>query len=165
MISTRTFSSIWYWLAVAVSWSVASHWILGVPFDMIHRARRHGGEALDDLEQLVAINVRRLMGITEIAGLWIIGFVTFLLSGLVMSGFYYGFELAQGLFCLALPLTLTGFMSFRLSRRLADKPLTGEHLTKMLLRTRFWFQMIAVVSIFLTAMYGMYHTLSLPVGF
>ncbi|MEJ6402000.1 hypothetical protein [Yoonia sp. 2307UL14-13] len=132
---------------------------------MIHRARRHGGEALDDLEQLVAINVRRLTGITEVAGLWIVGFVTFLLSGLVMAGFYYGFELAQGMFCLALPLTLTGYLSFRLSRRFSDGQPTGEQLTTALLRTRFWFQMIAVVSIFFTAMYGMYHILSLPVGF
>ncbi len=132
---------------------------------MIHRARRQGGVAEEDLEQLVAINVRRLMTITDIAGLWIIGFLTFALSGLAMAGFYYGFELAQGLFCLGLPLSVAGIMSFRLSRRLAVKQPHGQELSGALLRSRFWTQMLAMISIFLTAMYGMYHNLSLPVGY
>ncbi len=165
VIDLRTFSNVWYWLAVAVTWSMVSHWILGVPFDMIYRARRHGGEAAADLEVLVAVNVRRLMNITDVAGLWLMGFAAFVLSALALMGFWYGFELAQGVFCLGLPLTLVALMNIRMSRQFAQKLPKGEALPAALFRMRFWIQVIAMISIFITAMYGMYHNLSLPLGF
>lgn len=160
LIDTRTFSNVWYWLAVAVTWSTVSHWIIGVPFDMIFRAHRQGGQAVTDLEALVDINVRRLQTITELAGIWITGFICFALSGLATMGFYYGFEMAQGFFCLGLPLTFVGMMNMRQSKRYANSQLRGEPLARDLLKLRFWIQVVAVVSIFFTAMYGMYHNLS-----
>lgn len=160
VIDTRTFSNIWYWLAVAVTWSTVSHWIIGVPFDMIFRARRYEGDAAGDLDLLVTINVRRLTAISEKAGVWLIGFVAFSLSALVMLGFYYGIELAQGFFCLAFPVTVVGMLNFRLSRRFAVSQPTGAALARALLKLRFWIQVIAMVSIFFTAMYGMYYNLS-----
>ena len=53
MIDMRSFSNLWFWIALAVMWSTASHWVLGVPFDMVLRARRHGEEAQADLEDMV----------------------------------------------------------------------------------------------------------------
>lgn len=160
VIDLRSFSSVWYWLAVAVSWSTVSHWIIGVPFDLIFRARREGGIAADDLDMLVAINVRRLMTISDIAGVWLIGFLFFLLSVLVSLGFYYGFELAQGVFCLAFPLSIVAMLNMRKARRYAANQPTGADLAHDLLRFRFWIQVIAMISIFITAMYGMFYTLS-----
>ena len=165
VIDLRTFSNVWYWLAVAVSWSMASHWILGVPFDLIYRARRQGGEAMAELEMLVAINVRRLTSISDIAGLWITGFAGFLLSTLAMVGFWYGMELAQGMFCIGLPLSVVGMLNLRASRRFSQKLPRGDALSAALFRLRFWIQVIAMISIFVTAMYGMYHNLSLPLGY
>ncbi|PUB12813.1 hypothetical protein [Yoonia sediminilitoris] len=165
VISLHTFSNVWYWLAVAVTWSTASHWIIGVPFDMIHRARRNGDQATADLEAIVAINVRRLIAIADVAGLWLMGFAAFVLSVLAMAGFYYGFELAQGFFCIALPLTVVVILNIRLSMSFARSQPTGDDLVHALLGLRFWIQTIAMVSIFATAMYGMYHNLSLPLGF
>ncbi len=165
VISLHTFSNVWYWLAVAVTWSMVCHWILGVPFDMIYRARRENEDAAADLEAMVAINVRRLTTITDIAGLWIMGFIAFSLSALMMAGFYYGFELAQGLFCLGLPLTVTGLISLAQSRAFAANQPTGPALLAALMRLRLVFQLIAMISIFMTAMYGMYRNLSLPLGF
>ncbi len=40
LIDMRSFSNLWYWIALAVTWSSTSHWVLGVPFDMVLRARR-----------------------------------------------------------------------------------------------------------------------------
>jgi hypothetical protein len=45
VIDMRSFSSLWYWIALAVMWSSASHYVLGVPFDLVQRARRRGGQA------------------------------------------------------------------------------------------------------------------------
>lgn len=165
VISLHTFSNVWYWLAVAVSWSTTSQWVLGVPFDLIIRARRKGGDASDDLETMVGINVRRITSIVDAAGLWIMGFLAFVLSALGMAGFYYGFELAQGVFCLALPLSIAGGLTVRLCRAFAVDQPEGAELVRRLLRFRFWIQVLAMVSIFVTAMYGMYHNLSLPLGY
>nr|MDJ0826631.1 component of SufBCD complex [Rhodobacter sp.] len=60
LIDMRSFSNLWYWIALAVLWSTSSHWILGVPFDLVQRASRYGGEAEVDLTDLVRINVNRV---------------------------------------------------------------------------------------------------------
>ena len=60
VIDMRSFSNLWYWIALAVVWSTTSHWVLGVPYDMILRARRKGGQAMTDLEDIVRVNVNRL---------------------------------------------------------------------------------------------------------
>ena len=69
LIDMRSFSSLWYWIALAVTWSTTSHWVLGVPFDMVTRARRRGGAEGEDLVTLTRINVARLMVIGREAGL------------------------------------------------------------------------------------------------
>jgi hypothetical protein len=60
VIDMRSFSNLWYWIAIAVTWSTVSHWVLGVPFDMLQRARRQGGQADADFETMVRINANRL---------------------------------------------------------------------------------------------------------
>ena len=74
LIDFRSFSNLWYWLALSVIWSSASHWVLGVPFDMISRAKRHGGAAQDDLETMVRINTGRMLYIVRTAGSWLVAF-------------------------------------------------------------------------------------------
>ncbi len=60
VIDMRSFSNLWYWIALAVLWSTASHFVLGVPFDLAQKAQKLGGERMQDLEDLVRINVNRL---------------------------------------------------------------------------------------------------------
>ena len=110
MIDFRTFSSIWYWMAVAVTWAVVSHWILGVPLDVIIRARRAGSPARDDLMVLFDVHVRRFNMIDDWIGTFVIALTAFVLSALALFGFYYGVELAQGLFLLGFPLTIVGII-------------------------------------------------------
>lgn len=165
IIDLRTFSSIWYWFAVAVTWSTVSHWILGVPFDMIINVNRNGKNAAEDLDVIVAINVRRLTTIMDIAGLWIIGFIAFVLTSFAVMGFYYAFELAQGLFFLAFPLVFVAASSLRTAHKFqVDQP-KGKALSKHLFRLRIWIQVIALISIFCTAIYGMWYNLMTPLGF
>ena len=73
LIDMRSFSNLWFWIALAVVWSTASHWVLGVPFDMVIRARKHGGQAEVDLEDMVRVNVNRLLYIGHVSGLWLLG--------------------------------------------------------------------------------------------
>lgn len=142
VIDFRSFSSLWYWIVLAVTWSSASHWVLGVPFDMIVRARRHGGQALVDLEDLVRINVNRILFVTRASGLWAAGFVTFALSALGTLAFWYDVEFAQAVFLLALPLTLVGGLSLGTATRIETEGPRGEALVRRLLRHRFWTQAV-----------------------
>lgn len=143
---------------------MVSHWILGVPFDMIVHVNRYGEKAAEDLELMVAINVRRLTAIMDLAGLWVIGFIAFVLTGLATMGFYYAFELAQGMFFIAFPLMCVFALNMRLARRFCENQPTGKALSKSLFRLRFLIQAIAMVSIFFTAVYGMWYNLAIPLG-
>ncbi|ABG32280.1 component of SufBCD complex [Roseobacter denitrificans] len=163
LIDMRSFSNLWFWIALAVLWSTASHWVLGVPFDMVLRARRNGGQAEQDLEDLVRINTNRLLFISTVSGLWMLALGCFILTALLLTGFVYGLEIAQALFLLGFPMSLVGLLSLSTARLIRDEDATGEHLRRRLSRHRLYVQMIGVVSIFVTALWGMYQNLSIGV--
>jgi hypothetical protein len=163
LIDMRSFSNLWYWIALAVLWSTASHWVLGVPFDMVQRAKRHQGQALADLEVLVGINVNRILYISETAGLFILAAGCAVMTALGLLGFLYDVEFAQAVFLLAFPMTLVGLLSLRAARRIRADGATGEALFRRLSRHRFWTQMIGVVSIFVTALWGMWQNMTIGV--
>lgn len=157
VIDFRSFSNLWFWIMLAVAWSTASHWVLGIPFDMVLRARQHGGQALTDLEDLVRINVNRLLYVARMSGLWLAAFSAFVLSALLTLAVWYGVELAQALVLIALPMMIVSAMSLSTARRIEQAAPQGEELCRILQRHRVWTQAIGVASIFVTGAYGMYH--------
>lgn len=163
LIDMRSFSNLWFWIALAVFWSSASHWVLGVPFDMVQRARRVGGQPETDLEDITRVNVNRLLYIGRVSGLWILGFACFLLSGLAVLGFVYRVEFAQAVFLLAFPMAFVGMLSLSTARLIESEGASGELLCKRLTRHRLYTQMIGTVSIFVTALWGMYQNMSIGV--
>ena len=156
VIDFRSFSNLWYWIGLAVVWSSASYFVLGIPFDMIQRARRRGDQSMADLEVIARIYVDRVLLIGSISGLWLVGFGTFMLSLLAVLGFVYRIEFAQAVFLIALPLSFVGVLSISTASRIATRGVRGEALIRALLRHRFWVQLIGVGAIFVTAMWGMY---------
>ena len=160
VIDMRSFSNLWYWIALAVLWSSVSHWVLGVPFDMILRARRHGeGEAMSDLQSLVRINVNRIIYIAEVSGTWLMLFGSAAGTALILMAVIYDVEFAQAVLLLIGPLAILGVLSYRTSRKIARDDIQGMDLVQHLMRHRFSTQMIGVVAIFVTAMFGMYQNL------
>ena len=160
VIDMRSFSNLWYWIALAVLWSSVSHWVLGVPYDMIMRARRQGGEAMSDLEDLTRVSVKRLVMIADVAGIMLALIISAVMTTLLLMAFVYGVEFAQAIVLLLLPLTILGALSIRAARRIHDQTLRGADLIKCLLRHRFATQLIGVAAIFVTAMFGMYQNLA-----
>ena len=157
VIDLRSFSNLWYWIGLAVLWSSVSHWVLGIPYDGILRARRGTPEnAMDDLHDLTRVNVNRILYIFDVSGTWIALFGSALVTALGIVAFYYDIEFAQAVFLLAVPMLLVGALSVRTARKIDVTQLQGEDLVRQLLRHRFVVQLIGVVSIFITAMYGMY---------
>ncbi len=163
LIDMRSFSNLWYWIALAVTWSTASHWVLGVPYDMIMRARRRGGQAAEDLEMIVQVNVNRLVYISTVAGLPLVAFVSFALTTLAVLGFYYRIEFCQAVMMIAFPMTFVGMMSMSTARKIDALAPKGEALHKMLLVHRVWVQAIGMISIFVTAFWGMLQNMSISV--
>jgi hypothetical protein len=162
LISLRSFSSIWFWLVLAVSWSAITHNPLGVPFDMVLRARRRGGADQEDLEAMVAIQLRRRQAILQSAGVFIVAAGAAALTGLAVLGFGYGFELAQALTLLLTPLTLVGLLRLQLMARLTrDSRIGGDELCRRLTWHRTGVQAIGLLAILITALWGMWFNLNI----
>jgi hypothetical protein len=157
LIDMRSFSNLWFWIALAVLWSSVSHWVLGVPWDMVLRARKKDAseEAVNDLQDMVRINTNRILYIIGESGLLMAGFAGFILTVLFMLGFFYGMEFAQAVFLLGFPMSLVGLLSLRTARLIRDEGLAGENLFKRMHRHRVITQVIGMISIFVTAMWGM----------
>ena len=164
LIDMRSFSNLWFWIVLAVLWSSTSHWVLGVPWDMAQRARKEeSGQGVIDFEDLVRIYTNRILYIVETSGLLVAGFVCFILTVLVLMGFVYRHEFAQAVFLLGFPMSLIALMSIRTARRIQRDNLRGEALYKLLFRHRMITQVVGIISIFVTAVWGMLQNMSVGV--
>lgn len=164
-IDLRSFSNIWFWIALAVLWSNVTHYVLGVPYDMVLRARRLGAWAMADLEAMTNAQARRRVLFLRGSGVWIVGFWAAMISALLVLAISFQFELAQALSLLFVPLTLVGFLGIRFALRQDAAPLTGEALVTALIHHRFAVQALGLLAVFLTTMWGMWYNLALrPFG-
>ncbi|MBL4917231.1 component of SufBCD complex [Szabonella alba] len=161
LIDMRSFSNLWFWIVLAVMWSTASHWIIGVPFDMVTRARKQGGQAMADLEAATGINTRRVLYVLRVSGSWLTGLSFFLLTSLLALGFFYGIEFAQALFLLLMPMTVVSALTLRAALRYERAPPEGHDLCRMLTFHRMKVQALGMISIFITAMWGMWQNMRL----
>ncbi|WP_246040459.1 component of SufBCD complex [Roseovarius arcticus] len=160
LIDMRSFSNLWFWIALAVMWSSTSHYVLGVPWDMVVRARKGGGQAMEDVGTLAAINTRRVLYISRESGLLLTGVIFFLLTGSAILGWYYHREFAQAVLLLALPMSVVWVLSVRTAAQIEAGALEGDVLIALLMRHRLLVQIIGMMSIFVTAMWGMYQNMT-----
>ncbi|WP_282064929.1 component of SufBCD complex [Aliiroseovarius marinus] len=159
----RSFSNLWYWIGLAVAWSMASYWVVGVPYDMIQRAGRVEGEALEDLETIVRVNCNRITSLSDQSGMSLIAVASAVLSSLAILGFWYSVEFAQAVFLLMFPMVFVGLLSVRSAITIQSQALEGEALRRFLLRHRLMVQLIGMLAILITALWGMYHNLAYSV--
>ncbi|MBD0864937.1 MAG: component of SufBCD complex [Rhodobacteraceae bacterium] len=163
LIDLRSFSNLWYWIILAILWFMASHSVLGVPYDLVLRARRHEGAAQVDLEDMIRINVSRILYMGDVSGVLISGIAAFVLTGLVLLGFVYGVEFAQAVFLLVFPMSIVGMLSVRQAWIIRADQVAGANLRDRLGKHRLHTQIIGTVSIFCTALWGMYQNLAIGV--
>ncbi|MFQ5622314.1 MAG: component of SufBCD complex [Paracoccaceae bacterium] len=147
--------SFWYWVLVAVAWSMTSHFVLGVPYDFVIRAERQGGQVAEDCDTLVHIHVGRVLYHVERGGPWIVGAAAFVLACLATLGFVLKVEIAVALFMLVGPLAIVAGFTLRLARRIRAENMRGERLRRVIARRRFWNQFAGLVSILITVGIGM----------
>jgi hypothetical protein len=164
LIDMRSFSNLWYWIALGVIWSSASHWVLGVPHDMIQRARREGAEALDDMQTLVRINVKRLLYIARASGVALLAFLCFILTTLGLLAFVYDVEFAQAVLFIFVPLAILGALSLRTAGLIENSESEGDALFRRLFRHRLATQVLGMISIFVTSLFGMWQNLQINIS-
>ncbi len=150
-LSLRTFSSIWYWIAVALIWAFLSHRPMGIPYDMVTRCAtdRPASVELQAMSRALARRIRR--GV-ETGGTLLVGIMSGVLSALLLLAFFYGLELAQGLLLIALPVTLVGWLTVRTARAIDAGGEPARHLKRLRLTTN----AVALLALFATSVWGMY---------
>lgn len=157
LISTRSFSSLWYWLLVGIFWTILSHWVLGASADLLRRAQRAGPEAQAELAHVLRLYAQRMVFLNDSTGLFGHAVLWFLLAGLLTLGFVYGVEWAQALAFLAVPGLGVSVLRLRMARRIiAENAPDDATLFRMIGRHRLIVQALALVMIFLTSFWGMY---------
>lgn len=147
---TESFRSVWYWLLTIVVWTHVCGRTLGVPHDMVLRARRLP-EVAGRVEFLAGIAAERLAALNDAVGLPVAAFAGFALACLAAIGFGVGVELAQAAFALALPLALVALATLRLALGLRRDGICGAELQRALSRRRLWNQVIATVAMLAAA--------------
>jgi hypothetical protein len=158
VISFRSFSNLWYWIVLAILWSTLSHWVLGIPQDMVQRAH-HGDEtSLRDLHSLAEIHCRRILGLADAMGHAVTAVAAFVVTTLAILGWVYGLEFPQALLLLLMPLLIVTALSIHTARGVVAT--SYEDLPRRLRRHRLWVQLIGTLCIFLTALWGMYVNLA-----
>ncbi|MBL4927486.1 component of SufBCD complex [Fuscibacter oryzae] len=165
LIDLRSFSNLWYWIMLGVMWSSASHWVLGVPWDMITKAQRQPGQAQTDALDLTRINIDRMLDIIETSGLWLMGFAAFMITGLGMLAFWYWVEFAQALLLLVAPLGILVMMSVRRARKVRLLLDQWPVVYIQLRNHRILVQLLGMISIFITSMFGMWQNMMIGAPF
>lgn len=117
LLDSRSFASLWYWLAFAGLWSLASRNVLGIPSELVLRARRDDTAQAALLQWLALVLPHWRVGPGMAAVL--AGLAGFLAAVLAVLGFAHDMEAAQALLLLLAPLAAVMALRIRLARDLA----------------------------------------------
>lgn len=150
---------MWFWIAFAGFWTVATRRVMGVPFDLLLAAQKDP-RAADDVMWLARFDVRRRLDVPPLHRVIVVGLSAFALSALLALA-ASGLEAAQALFLIAAPYALVEVLRLRLAYRLADMQPDAKTLVQTLIWHRIAVQAVAAMSVFLTILWGAWRNLSL----
>lgn len=156
----ETFFSPWYWASVALFWAMATHFSHGVPYDVMRRAERFGGEDAALCDRLAR---RMLQRIDEGVARWGVpgaAAAAFALGALLTAALGARWEPAWGLLGIALPAAVMLGLSLAEGVRLAraDPPPAPDRLLALLFRRRWANQFVAGCGIaFAAALFVLLH--------
>ena len=180
-LDSRSFGTIWYWLVVIGTWSLTGRSVIGVPTEIVSRARMavQAGEGdspaiLHLLDWLSLLLPRWGIGARE--GAVLLGLTGFVLTSLAIMGIGYALELALAAFLLLLPFAILFWMRVTLARRLMPlleaaeqgaRPIpdaAAEAVRRMVVHRRL-VTILSMAAVAVTAMWGALWSLIHPYGF
>lgn len=163
LIDMTSFTSVWYWIFLCLTWNSLSHRTLGVPFDMIIRADKHGDLFERDVDHIAHAQSRRLTYMFGRFGVVIIGVTAFFVSAIGAAAFVVGFQTSQAVFVVLIPVLCVGSSEMRLAYRIRRDDLRGSPLRRKIVLHRFFHQLFGIASLAMaaigTAYYGYLDTL------
>jgi len=124
-LDTRSFSSVWYWLLLTLTWTWVSRGALGIPSDVVRSQYRSRAGVSAEGDESTAL--RLLDWVSLVAPRWqlmqddgvvLLAVASFVLTILAGLGFLYDLEMAQALLLLVAPLMVLGCLRLRLAARL-----------------------------------------------
>lgn len=146
---TSSFTSLWYWIFLALAWNSLSHWTMGVPYDAVVRADRKGGEFAAHVDDIAHAMSLRMVHVMRVARVYLAAAGGFVLSGLLVASFGFGFEFAQAILVFVGPLSLVAAKEAMFAERVVAQNLRGSDLRRALFWQRFQTQLAGVVSLVL----------------
>ncbi|WP_347139299.1 hypothetical protein [Paracoccus sp. SSK6] len=180
-LDSRSFGTIWYWLVVIGTWSLTGRSVIGVPVEIVSRARSavQAGEGespavLHLLDWLSLMLPRWRLGAQE--GVILLALTGFGLTSLAIMGIGYALELALAGFLLLLPLAILFWMRVVLARRLMPlleaaeqgaRPIpdtAAEAVRRMVIHRRL-VTILSMAAVAITALWGALWSVVHPYGF
>jgi len=152
--AAASFASLWYWVLHVVIWTLACSRTLGVPHDMLLRARSDPATA-ERVDVLARLACERIGGIHDRVGVPLAAVAGFLLAATGALGFGSGIETAQAAFAILLPLAVVSYSKLRLALAVRRKAMAGPELVLALARRRVWHQFIAICAMLAAAAVAM----------
>lgn len=180
LLDSRSFASIWFWLLLALVWTLAARRIAGVPSEIVQAAVKIPEVGPDHPAALLLLDWLSLTlprwRLTPIEGAVFLFAATFAMSALLLLGFLYGLEMAQALVLLVLPFLLLFPAELRLARRLSgiiDAAAGGDvavnpaalQAARLMRRHRLLVTAVSVLVVALTAWRGALWFVAHPFGF
>lgn len=155
--------TIWFWIAHAVAWSMASHFAMGVPWDMVLQANREkdeDGPWSRAADGMIRAQVFRFTEIGQRFGTGLVGVTAFVLAAAGTLAVQAELEFARAALTFLVPLTAIYALSFRTATRMKVQALAGRPLRDEVRKQRFWNQFIGVLAIAGAAATGVWQFLS-----
>ncbi len=159
LLDVAAFSSIWYWLLLALIWTRLMHAPFGVPAELIRAAAAGNAAAAKDLEMLSAWELRQHRAMATTLGPWRAAAWGFSLSALAILALGYRIELAEALLLVAFPMALLRWRVGRTARALATAA-GPDGRRQAHQRLRWQAQVIGITAVFVSAVWGMLHMLA-----
>lgn len=150
IFAAASFVSVWYWVLHVVVWTLACYRTLGVPHDMLLRARRLP-EIAGQVDLLAGLAAARIGGIHDRLGVPVAAGAGFLLAVVFGLGFLSGVEVAQAAFLLMLPFAVISYSKLRLALAVRRRGIAGPALVLALARRRLVHQFVAIVAMLAAA--------------
>lgn len=158
-LSLRAFDSLWYWLILGCGWTFATARVLGVPWDLVQRGWTSDTDGRAELDALIHLFANRVLALSDRAGVWILGLVSFIYTVLAVAGFVYQVQFAQAVLILAFPMSLMVPLNVSTAARIISQNLYADALRASLRQHRLWQHIIAAVSILISALWGIWQML------
>ena len=152
----RSFTSPWYWIALAALWAPFVARPLGVPGRMVRRARRGDDpRALAELETAAHDSAARICGVCERFGALVAAAWAFVVALLLALGLGYRSEASMAALALALPAPLAAISAVEVAAAIRAGRLDGAGIARALHRHRISTLATAATSAGLALFFGM----------